>query len=236
LRLVTADGTIAVEEAPMFGSSTLLASLRDSWNEMVAVVPDLLLAVALLVAGWLVARFLRKLCARALRLLKVDELAERSGFEDFLVRGGVEMTAVTLISNAVYWLVLLGVFLALLDALGVRAADLMLERIASFIPNLIVAVGILVFGSLLARIAGALVYSYLSNVGTNAAAPVAALTRYALLAFVVFMAAEQLAIRSEVLVSGFQIAFAAVCLAGALAFGLGGREWAAQVIARYTRK
>ncbi len=220
----------------MFGSSTLLASLRESWSEMLTVVPDLLLALALLVAGWLVARFLRKLAVRVLRLLKVDEFAERSGFEDFLVRGGVEMTAVTLVSSAVYWLVLLGVFLALLDALGLQTAKLLLERIGQFIPNLIVAVGILVFGSLLARIGGALVFSYLSNIGTPAAGPVAALTRYALLAFVVFMAAEQLTIRSEVLVSGFQIAFAAVCLAAALAFGLGGREWAAQVIARYTRK
>jgi hypothetical protein len=217
----------------MFGSSTLLASLRDSWNEMLTVV---LLALALLVVGWLVARALRKLSVRVLRLLKVDEFAERSGFEDFLVRGGVEMTAVTLVSSAVYWLVLLGVFLALLDALGLQAARLLLERIAGFIPNLIVAVGILVFGSLLARIGGALVFSYLSNIGTPAAGPVAALARYALLAFVVFMAAEQLAVRSEVLISGFQIAFAAVCLAAALAFGLGGREWAAQVIARYTRK
>jgi hypothetical protein len=220
----------------MFGSSTLLASLRASWNEMLTVVPDLLLALALLVVGWLVARSLRKLSVRVLRMLKVDEFAERSGFEDFLVRGGVEMTAVTLVSSAVYWLVLLGVFLALLDALGLQAARLLLERIAGFIPNLIVAVGILVFGSLLARIGGALVFSYLSNIGTPAAGPVAALARYALLAFVVFMAAEQLAVRSEVLISGFQIAFAAVCLAAALAFGLGGREWAAQVIARYTRK
>jgi hypothetical protein len=220
----------------MFGSSTLLASLRESWNEMLTVVPDLLLALALLVAGSLVARFLRKLSVRVLRLLKVDEFAERSGFEDFLVRGGVEMTAVTLVSSAIYWLVLLGVFLALLDALGLQTARVLVDRIAQFIPNLIVAVGILVFGSLLARIGGALVFSYLSNIGTPAAGPVAALTRYALLAFVVFMAAEQLTIRSEVLVSGFQIAFAAVCLAAALAFGLGGRAWAAQVIARYTRK
>ncbi|MGD9904791.1 MAG: hypothetical protein AB7U83_15110 [Vicinamibacterales bacterium] len=220
----------------MFESSTLLASLRNSWNEMIGVLPDVLLAVVLLVAGWLLARFLRRLCVRVLRWLRVDHFAERSGFEDFLVRGGVDMTAVTLIAGAVYWLVLLGVFLALLDALGLQAARVLLERLANFVPNLIVAVGILVFGSLLARIAGALVMSYLSNVGATAAVPVAALTRYALLAFVVFMAAEQLAVRSEVLVSGFQIAFAAVCLAAALAFGLGGRDWAAQVIARYTRK
>jgi len=128
------------------------------------------------------------------------------------------------------------VFLTLLDALGLQAANLLLERIGGFLPNLVVAIGILVFGSLLARISGGLVFSYLSNVGTPAAGPVGVLTRYAMLAFVVFMAAEQLTIRSEVLVSGFQIAFAAICLAGALAFGLGGRDWAADVIARYTRK
>lgn len=220
----------------MLQSSTLLASLRQTWNQILAIVPDLALALVLLVAGWLLARFLRRLCVRLLRLLRVDALAERSGFEDFLVRGGVDATAVTLLAGAVYWTVLLGVFLALLDALGLRAANLLLERLATFIPNLLVAVGIMVFGSLLARIAGGLIYSYLSNVGAPAAGPVSMLARYAVFAFVVFMAAEQLTIRSEVLVSGFQIAFAAVCLAAALAFGLGGREWAAQVIERYTRK
>lgn len=220
----------------MFESSTLLLSLRETWSRILEFAPDILVALVLLVAGWLVARFLRKVCQRGLRLLRVDVLAERSGFEDFLVRGGVEATAVTLVSNAVYWAVLLAVFLTLLDALGLQAANLLLERIGGFLPNLVVAIGILVFGSLLARISGGLVFSYLSNVGTPAAGPVGVLTRYAMLAFVVFMAAEQLTIRSEVLVSGFQIAFAAICLAGALAFGLGGRDWAADVIARYTRK
>lgn len=220
----------------MFQSSTLLASLRETWIRIAVVVPDLALAVVLLVVGWLLARFLRRLCVRVLRRLHVDDLAERSGFEDFLVRGGVDATAVTLVAGAVYWTVLLGVFVMLLDALGLRAANVLLERVATFIPNLVVAVGIMVFGSLLARIAGGLVYSYLSNVGTPAAGPVSVLARYAVSAFVVFMAAEQLAIRSEVLISGFQIAFAAVCLAAALAFGLGGRDWAAQVIERYTRK
>ncbi len=220
----------------MFQSSTLLTSLRGTWDRLGTIVPDVALAIVLLVAGWLLARFLRRFTIRLLRWMRVDELAERSGFEDFLVRGGVDATAVTLVGGGIYWAVLLGTFLALLDGLGVRAANVLLERIGAFIPNLVVAVGILVFGAVLARIAGGLVFSYLSNVGAPAAAPVGALARYAVFAFVVFMAAEQLTIRSEVLVSGFQIAFAAVCLAAALAFGLGGRDWAAQVIERYTRK
>jgi hypothetical protein len=166
----------------------------------------------------------------------VDEFAERSGVDDFLVQGGVDVTLVTLIAGTLYWLILGGAFITLLDALGVRTAGVLLERLAAFVPNLLFAVGILVFGSLLARVVGGLVYSYLSNVGSTAAQPIGAVARYALLVFVLFMAAEQLAVRSEVLVSAFQIAFAAVCLAAALAFGLGGRDWAAQVISRYTRR
>lgn len=220
----------------MIESSTLVDSLRRTGQAILAMLPDLLLAVVLLIAGWLIAKLVRRLAIRILRTLRADELAERAGFEDFLIQGGVQVTTVTLIGNTIYWLILAGVFIALLDALGMRSAGALLERMIDFVPNLILAVGILVFGSLLARVVGALVFSYLSNIGSAAAEPIAAMARYALLIFALFMAAEQLAIQSEVLVSAFQIAFAALCFAAALAFGLGGREWAARQIERYTRK
>lgn len=220
----------------MFESSTLLVSLKDTWSRVLGALPDILLAFVLLLAGWLVAKLARKLAIRMLRWLRVDVLAERAGFEDFLIQGGVRMTTVTLIAHTIYWLILAGVFIALLDALGVRGAGELQTQVVVFLPNLVLAVGILVFGSLFARVVGRLVYSYLSNVGSMAAEPVGMLARWAMFTFVVFMAAEQLAIRSEILVSAFQIAFAAVCLAAALAFGLGGRAWAEQLLARYTRK
>jgi hypothetical protein len=220
----------------MVESSVLIRSLAQTWTRVADMLPDLAMAIVLLLAGWLIAKLARRLTIRLLRGLRVDDLAERAGFEDFLIQGGIRMTTVTLLAGAVYWLILAGVFVALLDALGVRTAGELLSRMVHFVPNLVLAVGILVFGSLLSRVVGGLVYSYLSNIGSAGAEPIGALARYALLVFVVFMAAEQLAIRSEVLVSAFQIAFAAVCLAAALAFGLGGRAWAAQVISRYTKK
>jgi hypothetical protein len=220
----------------MIESSTLVHSLERTGRAIMAMAPDLLLALVLLIAGWLVAKLVRRLAIRLLRSLRIDELAERAGFEDFLIQGGVQVTTVTLIANTIYWLILAGVFVALLDALGMRTAGALLERMVLFVPNLVLAVGILVFGSLLARVLGALVFSYLSNIGSTAAEPIAAMARYALLVFVLFMAAEQLAIRTEVLVSAFQIAFAALCFAAALAFGLGGRHWASKVIERHMRK
>jgi len=215
---------------------TLVDSLRRQGGRVWDVLPDIGLALLLLALGWLLARFARKVVVRLLRAMRVDEVAERAGVEDFLVQGGVQYTTITLIAGTVYWLILLGVFIALLDALGVRAAGELFARLVQFVPNVMLAVGILVFGSLLARVIGGIVTSYLSNVGSTTAEPVGALARYAMLIFVIFMAAEQVAIGSAVLVSAFQIAFAAVCLAAALAFGLGGRDWAARVIERHTRK
>lgn len=220
----------------MDDTATLVDSLRRQGERVWDVLPDIGLAILLLALGWLLARFARKVLVRLLRSLRVDEMAERAGLEDFLIQGGVQYTTVTLIAGTVYWLILLGVFIALLDALGVRAAGELFVRLTHFVPNVMLAVGILVFGSLLSRVIGGIVTSYLSNVGSTTAEPVGALARYAMLIFVVFMAAEQVAIGSAVLVSAFQIAFAAVCLAAALAFGLGGREWAARVIERHTRK
>lgn len=220
----------------MDDTATLVDSLRRQGERVWDVLPDIGLALLLLALGWVLARFTRKVLVRLLRAMRIDEVAERAGIEDFLVQGGVRYTTITLIAGSVYWLILLGVFIALLDALGVRAAGELFVRLTHFVPNVMLAVGILVFGSLLAKVVGGIVTSYLSNVGSSAAQPVGALARYAMLIFVVFMAAEQVAIGSAVLVSAFQIAFAAVCLAAALAFGLGGRDWAAKVIERQTRK
>lgn len=220
----------------MSRSSTLLASLQETWYRILDALPDLGLAALLLIVGWLLARLARRYSVRALRALKVDALAERLGFEDFLIQGGVKLTTVTLLANTLYWVILAGVFVALLDALGIEAAGDLISMAVRALPHLVLAIGILVFGSLLARVIGRLVASYLSNVESPAAEPVGAIARYAVLVFAVFMAAEQLAIRTEILVSAFQIAFAAVCLAGAIAFGLGGKTWAESVLSRLLKR
>lgn len=220
----------------MLESSSLVTSLQRQWTAFVSVLPEVVVALILLFLGWMIAKLVRRLAIRVLRAIRFDALAERAGIEDFLIQGGVRYTAVTLLAAALYWMILLAIFVALLDSLGVRAAGDLFARMVNYLPNVLLAVGILVFGSLLARIVAGVVYTYLNNIGSTAAEPIGAITRFAMLAFVVFMAAEQLAIQSQVLVSAFQIAFAALCLALALAFGLGGRDWAASLIDRYTRR
>jgi Mechanosensitive ion channel, conserved TM helix len=208
----------------------LLESLRTFWLEVAALLPRLAAALLALVAGFVVARGVRKVTIKLLRRLRLDVAAEKAGIEDFLVQGGVRLTAVTLVANVVYWAINLTVILAVLNSLGLDSAAALFNRLVLYVPNVVAAVIVLILGTLFAQFVGGLVHTYLGNVGVAGAPAIAALARYALLVFVVSIALEQLSIGGQILVSAFQIAFGAFCLALALAFGLGGRDWAARIL------
>jgi hypothetical protein len=205
-------------------------------EQLTLLVESLRAALVLVVVGWVVARIVRKLTVRALRLARLDVAAEKAGIEDFLVQGGVRMTAVTIVGNIAYWVINLVVLLAALAALGVSTAGELFNRMVLFIPNVIAAVVVLIFGALLAQFIGTLVFTYLSNVGVSGAAAIAAIARWAVIVFVLAISLEQLKIGGHILVSAFQIAFGAFCLALALAFGLGGRDWAARILDTFFKK
>ena len=99
-------------------------SLQQAWTQLASFLPKLAAAIVMLVVGWGVAKFIRRIAIRLLRLLRVDLLAERSGVEDFLIQGGVRLTAVTILANLLYWLILLTVILAVLIVL--QAAQIVL--------------------------------------------------------------------------------------------------------------
>jgi hypothetical protein len=214
----------------------LLESLQTFFLEISLFLPNLIVALILLIIGWMVAKILRNGSIKLLRLLRVDILAEKSGIEDFLLRGGVRLTTVTLIGNLIYWLILFIAALAVLNTLGLNIAADLFNRVILYIPNVFVAIALLIFGSLFARFVQSALYTYLNNVGVSGAQLVSAIAKYAIIIFVVSITLEQLAIGGDILVSAFQIAFGALCLALALAFGLGGKEWAARVVDNMTKK
>jgi hypothetical protein len=208
----------------------LLDVLRGYWEQIAAFLPRLALAFVLLVLGWALARLVRRLVIRGLRLAKLDVAAEKAGVEDFLVQGGVRFTTVTLAGTFVYWALNLTVILAALTVLGIETAGQIIGRLVRHVPSLITAVVVLILGTLLGQVVGALTRAYLVNLGVAGARPIAAIARTAVIVFVIAVILEQLSIGGQILVSGFQIAFGALCLALALAFGLGGREWAGRLL------
>ena len=213
-----------------------LESTRLFWLQLVEGLPRVIAAFVLLTLGWLVARFIRKVTIRFLRFLRVDLLAEKAGVEDFLLQGGVRYTAVTLIASMLYWLILLTVVLSVLSSLGLTTAAELFSRMLSYVPDVVVALLLVVFGSVLARFVQGVSFTYLNNIGIAGAEIMSAIAQWAVLLFVIFVALEQLSIGGQILVSAFQIAFGALCLALAIAFGLGGRDWAAHILSKRWKK
>lgn len=213
-----------------------LDSLETFWRNLSVFLPQIVGSFVLLILGWLVAKLLRKVALKFLKFVRLDVAAEKSGVDDFLVKGGVPYTTTTIVANLIYWFILFTVMLALLNSLGLQSAADLFNRIILYIPNVIVAVLVLMFGALFARFIKGVTFTYLSNIGITGADVMSTIAQWAILVFVFSVALEQLDIGGQILVSAFQIAFGALCLALALAFGLGGKEWAAHILEKLWKK
>ena len=191
--------------------------------------PNILAAILILIIGWLIARVFRGAVRRGLQLIKFPTIAEKAGIDGFLQTGGVKQSSTDLVAVLVYWLVMLMVLLTTVNALRLEVASQLLNEILLYIPNIIVAVIVLVVGLYAANFMAGLVRTAAANAGIAEAEVVAVVARYALIIFTFAIALNQLRIGEDIVANGFLILFGAACLAGALAVGLGSRE----VVARY---
>lgn len=211
-------------------------SLNTFWMKLASFVPQLLAALLLLFVGWIVAKLMRAGFRQFLRVMHFDRLAEKSGIEAFLKYGEMEVSLSNLLAELVYWLVILVVVILVSDSFGLARVTELFNKVVLYIPHIIIAIIVLVFGTLLARAVNRMVFAYLKNIGVDGALTISTVTEYAIQLFVVFVALEQLGIGTQMLAMAFAITFGAVSLALALAFGLGGKEWAAGVIDRWANK
>jgi hypothetical protein len=213
-----------------------VASLNAFWTQLAGFVPQLLAALVLLFIGWLFANLVRTGVLKLLDVLKFDALSEKTGIEAFLKQGNLDISLSRLLAKLVYWIIIFVVIVTVANSLGLHMVAELFNKIVLYIPNIIVAILVLVFGILIARFINRLVFAYLNNIGVQGALTLSTLSEYGVIIFVVFVALEQLAIGTTLLTAAFQIGFGAIGLAFALAFGLGGREWAAGVIRKLTEK
>lgn len=213
-----------------------LASLTSFWTELASFVPKLIAALVLLFLGWLLAKVARTAIMRLLRMLNFDKVTEKSGLEAFLKHADLEVSVASILGNLVYWLIILVMIVTVANSLGLHMVAELFNKVVLYIPNVIVAILVLVFGTILARFINRIVFAWLNNVGFSGALTVSTFSEYAMMIFVFFIAMEQLQIANELLTAAFVIAFGAIGLAFAIAFGLGAKDWAGKVIDQATSK
>jgi hypothetical protein len=213
-----------------------IASLTSFSTRLAAFLPQLIAALLLLFVGWVAAKGIRAAFRKFLKVVHFDALSERSGIEAFLKQGELNVSLSDILAQLMYWLAMLVVIVLVSDSLGLSKVTELFNRVALYIPNIIIAIIVLVFGTLLARAVNRVMFAYLKNIGVEGALTISTISEYAIQIFVVFVALEQLNIGTRLLTIAFGIGFGALALALAIAFGLGGKDRAAEVLNRTSKQ
>lgn len=205
-------------------------SLNQFWIQLVNFVPKLLAVIVIIFFGWILAKLARAAVKRTLELMQFDKFAQKSGLEAFMNHGNFDLSLSGIISHLVYWLVIIMFIITGSNMLGLNEVAVLLQQLASYLPHIIVAILVLIFGTLLARFVNRLVFAWLYSIKFERALEISTSAEYGIQILAIFVALEQLGIGTQLINSLFVIVFGALFLALAIAFGLGGKEWAAKVI------
>jgi hypothetical protein len=210
-----------------------LEPLRAFVRQAAEFLPRLAVALVVIIVGWIVAKMVRFAIVKGLRAVNFHVLTQRAGLDGFLRDGGIGADTTEIMALLVYWLVILGALVIGFNSLGLVYVTDLLGRVILFVPKVLVALLVLAFGAYFARFIANAITAYCKNVHIQDADLLGRLAQYAILTFVVLIALDQVNIGGDIVRQSFLIILAGVIFALALAFGLGGKEWAAELLERW---
>jgi hypothetical protein len=212
----------------------LLDPIRVALHQIGEFLPRVVLAVLVLVAGWLVAKAVRFAIVKTLRAINFNVLTEKAGVDRFLQQGGGDIDTTTVLGLLFYWLTILAALMIATNGLGLSYVTDLLGRIVLFVPKVMVAVLILAFGAYFARFIGMALTTYCRNVGIGDAELLGRFALFAIMVFVTLIALDQLGL-GDIIRESFLIVVTATAFGLALAFGLGGRKLAEELLDHWVR-
>jgi hypothetical protein len=210
--------------------SLIITPIREMLTKILGYLPTLLGALLILIVGWIVAKIIKRLIETLLKAVRFDALADKAGITGILKKGNLKITAGELISGLVYWLVIIMVLVMVVNALGLPKASDVLASLFAYVPNVIAALFVLVVAMFLASFVSGIVQTAAGNANLPRPELYAGVSRWAIIIFAVTIALGELGIATLLVTTTFNIILGGVCLALALAFGLGGKDTAAKYL------
>ncbi|MEK7160581.1 MAG: hypothetical protein AAB724_00990 [Patescibacteria group bacterium] len=205
-------------------------SFQSIWGDFIIFLPNLLGALIVFFIGWAIAVGLQKLFVQIFRVLRVDPALEKLGAGQLFEKAGIKMDFAGWIGAFIKWFAVLVFLLAATDILQLDDVSLFLRNILSYVPNVIVSVLMLALTFWLAGVLRKIVQASVSASDIRAAAFLGTLTYWAIVIFGIFAALIQLGIAFALLQTLVTGLVAMLAIAGGLAFGLGGKEQAAEFL------
>lgn len=213
-------------------TDVLVSSLQNLWVQVLNWLPSLVGAMLVFVVGLVVAAGLGSLVERVVNALKVDSLLRKLGMEEYTRRANLELNSGHFMSQLVYWFMLLAFLLAASDILGFFALSSFLRDVLLYLPNLVIAVLIMLAALVVANLMSHLVRASVMSARLHAAKFLGSAAWWTVMVFGGLASLVQLGIAVSIINTVITGLIAMMALAGGLAFGLGGKDYAADLMRR----
>lgn len=219
-------------------TSTLWTGLNSGFSRFMNFVPSFLGGLIILIMGWFISKFVGRLVERLLMKVKLESVVENAHINDYLptTASGTKVQLSSFVGGIVKWFLFLIFVQASAISLGIVQLSVIINSIILFIPNVLVAVAIMVFGAWASRYIAGVVESSTSKMGFGSPNMPAMLVRYGILGFAVIASVSQLGIATNLINILFTGLVASLAIAFGLAFGLGGRDAASDITRSWLSK
>lgn len=212
-------------------TQSLISAMTALWTKVAGFIPNLFVALVLVLLGFVVAKLLDTLLSKLLGKVGLDRLMTGTGLTKMLARVGIHASVSTLIGKIVYWFVLLIFLVSAAESLGLQRVSATLDVLALYLPKVFGAALVLLAGVLLAQLVSSLVRGAAEGVGLDYAHGLGRVAQGLVIIISISVAIGQLEVKTDLLNNVIAIVLISVGLAVALALGLGSRDIASQILA-----
>ncbi len=213
-------------------TALVVGSLQGLWLGFIGVIGSIIGALIVLIIGLIVAAGLSTLMEKIVVFIRLDKALMKLGLQEYFNRAGVSLNSGRFFGRLVYWFFVIVFFLAASDILGFYSLSTFLKETLLYVPNIIVAILILLASFVVANFLRRLVRASVKGANLHSAKFLGTVTWWAIILFGFLTSLSQLGIAVSIintLVTGFVVMLA---LAGGIAFGLGGKDYAAHLIGK----
>jgi hypothetical protein len=231
----TEPATTTTTTVTSFGER-MADSFASAMTLLFAAVPRIIGFIVVVLIGWFVASLIAKAIATLLRTVRFNDLAARTGITAFAQRARVTTDPAEMVATIVKWLIRVVVLLVAFDVLGLPAVSEVLREFLLWLPNLIVAIAVLLIAGVAAGALSNVVRGAAAEAGFRNPETLATVTRVTVWAFAVVIAVNQLGVAQALIATLLTGVVGAVALAVGLAFGLGGRDMAARKLEQWDNR
>ena len=211
-------------------------SLMTLWGGVALFLPRFIAAIVVFLVGWLIAELLGKLAYHVVKIVHLDNALSKVGFRQAWERSGFKLNTPMLFYELVKWFFVVVFLMAATNILGLGQVSDFLKTVVFYLPNVIVAMVILLIGILVAKFLEGFVKASVKAAGLMSANFLGALTKWAVFTFSLLIALAQLKVADDIIKIVITGLIAASALAMGLAFGLGGVKHAEQMIGDLRRR